>query len=453
MTQRERETIQHLQKFKEELDAVNQIKYQKGINFFDAVGMTNLETKHSRFFVWLFDESKPHNFNKTALEKFCELLVDYQTRNDDKTTPLSNTDILAKSLGASNQDFEKKKEELKNILKDFIDGKITVTPEVKIDAKKTKEENRRYIDILIETSKAVIVIENKVDSDSHTDQLQAYEDYINKEYVNLKKIFIYLSPKGALPYNKGGNGAYNDSWCVIDYKAIVKIVQTLQLDINNGKFRYDKKEQKNKMKVLLEDYEEMVKTDILKESKAVRALCREILKDKKLKNTFDMMNDYMDNIASYNKVLEYCRKKLEERKLITYSVDKSFVYFSEKMEKFFKEHNEQDYKQRWRCQFSVGSDSEDLNAYFLLMPNDGTWSKLQEDFLGKYENIIKKKTQATVVKMEHISGETDRAKFMDDIQERIDDTLEKKVIKSFEEFESKLLNMYNVPDEDEKFYE
>lgn len=449
----EQEAILNIQKFRDRLVIVNENKYRKGINFFDAVGMSNLETKHSRFFVWLFRSDKPHNFkNNETLTMLCEKLFEYQTEINEKPHNYKSNKEILSSIFHCNKVEDLKTEDLIGL----IDGKITVTPEVKIDTKKSNsKENRRYIDILIETEKAVFVIENKTGSDTHTDQLQAYQDYVDANYQNLKKIFIFLSPEGLLPYNKGGSGDYNTNWCVFDYNYILKIVRALLGKVKANEVTYDTKAQKEKMIILLEDYIEMVETDILKESAAVRAECKNILDDKKLKETFDMLQDYMERIASYERVLKHAKRWMLDNFKSENDADgndivickenpKSFVCFTQKMIDFFKTHGETDYKNRWRCYFAVGG-SDELVVFFQLYKTDKMeWSTLQKDFMKRYSSLVgQEKTQVTVEPAVTLSAPIDRTEFLENIIGKIDTILKDKIVVALKSFESKLLNLYN----------
>src|SRR4051812_10929012 len=49
------------------------------------------------------------------------------------------------------------------------------------------------IDILIETDKEIIIVENKIKSSQHSNQLTRYQDYCNKNYINVKPKFYYLT--------------------------------------------------------------------------------------------------------------------------------------------------------------------------------------------------------------------------------------------------------------------
>ncbi|MET2034121.1 PD-(D/E)XK nuclease family protein, partial [Enterococcus faecium] len=76
-------------------------------------------------------------------------------------------------------------------------------------------ENKN-IDILLvsEKNKIVVCIENKILSSESGGQLNKYQIYIERNYSNYKKIFVFLTPDG--------NEPTNPSWGIITYKNIVE---------------------------------------------------------------------------------------------------------------------------------------------------------------------------------------------------------------------------------------
>ena len=53
-----------------------------------------------------------------------------------------------------------------------------------------------YIDLLIVHGDFVVAIENKVESDEHSDQLARYEQTVEAHFTDRKKVYIYLTPDG-----------------------------------------------------------------------------------------------------------------------------------------------------------------------------------------------------------------------------------------------------------------
>lgn len=240
----ETEAKEKLLALKKKLEEIEIVK-NRGINVFDAAGMTTQEIKHSAFLAWLFDPNKPHGLNGLFLQKFCESLLNYQTVFDDVK---QHREIISDSL-----------DDLDVMLGDKDLEVITENVVV-------NRESR--IDIFIASPKAqtVIVIENKVFTSMHDDQLNRYEEELklHPEYVKYKKVFVYLTPNGDSPYD--------EDWCIFDYGKILEIVKEIKNNLPRTK-------DKAKLKILLEDYIELVETNILKENKELSRLCKQILRE------------------------------------------------------------------------------------------------------------------------------------------------------------------------------
>ena len=96
----------------------------------------------------------------------------------------------------------------------------------------------RRIDILVKTridnENAIIVIENKINSYEHSDQCQHYYEYIEKEFKNYKRYYIFLKPEYSfantsckyfktMTYNDVYDAIRNDSDIYIqDFKKEIK---------------------------------------------------------------------------------------------------------------------------------------------------------------------------------------------------------------------------------------
>ena len=60
---------------------------------------------------------------------------------------------------------------------------------------------RQNIDILVESisNEYVLCIENKVDTQDHSGQLDKYYRIIEEQYPNFTKVYLYLTPEGLAP--------------------------------------------------------------------------------------------------------------------------------------------------------------------------------------------------------------------------------------------------------------
>lgn len=208
-------------------------------NIFDCLKITRTEIRHSNFLAWLLNPKETHKLKDIFLKEFINNLIikfennknfNFYSKQEFKKFDLSNTEILR---------------EYKNI------------------------------DILLidDTHKFIVIIENKIDSFQHDNQLQSYKDFILKNYSNeYKKIYLYLSP------NKE---KIEEPYLYIDYNFIKKILQNLlkNMQINQ------------KIKQIIEDYVDIIERDIMDKDN-IRILCREIYKEHK--TTIDTICKYID---------------------------------------------------------------------------------------------------------------------------------------------------------------
>ena len=132
------------------------------------------------------------------------------------------------------------------------------------------------IDLLLvdEKNKFVLVIENKIDTCQHDNQLTRYRDYVDVQYPSneYKKLFIYLKPqkeKVELPY------------IFVSYQVIVDLIKNLLVEI---------KENSNQdIVTLIKHYQDILERDIMKEEN-IGTICAKIYKQHK--TAIDLINKY-----------------------------------------------------------------------------------------------------------------------------------------------------------------
>src|SRR5690606_3343507 len=129
-------------------------------NIFSSLGIINQEIRHSNFLAWLLDPNETHNLSDYFKTSFLKLA----TSNDSNVNPdLSIIDI------------------------DIIDFS---------NVQVLREWNKIDVLLVDEEQKIVVVIENKVDSKEHSNQLFKYKKIVESNYPDFKKIFIYLTVHG-----------------------------------------------------------------------------------------------------------------------------------------------------------------------------------------------------------------------------------------------------------------
>lgn len=113
-------------------------------NIFRILKISKTEIRHSNFLAWLLDPNEGHNLRDIFLKRF---LLDIEV--DFDVAALQNIEI---------------RREWKNI------------------------------DLILKLENIVVCVENKVDSQEHSNQLGRYKKIINEAFPNDYKYFVYLTP-------------------------------------------------------------------------------------------------------------------------------------------------------------------------------------------------------------------------------------------------------------------
>lgn len=265
MIKTEKEAISALKSLS---DTLLDLGKPKNINIFDAVGMSTQEIKHSAFLAWLLNPEMPHGLKNKFLTIFLKKLLYYEQDGADIDGYFTNKQILS-SRGIFSID------DLHGLIND---NKISVLKERTL----TLNGNDGRIDIFIESesAKTLIVIENKIFTSTHDDQLKRYvAEFDNR--TDWKKIFVYLTPNGDLPYDD--DDKYDERWCIFSYETVLDIVRDVHVNVHNLK-----------LKSLMEDYITMVDNKILHNNPTIRALCKKIRHEHS--EALEIILHYIDNV-------------------------------------------------------------------------------------------------------------------------------------------------------------
>jgi hypothetical protein len=155
--------LQALERFVAENDDLLALEEQIGrFNIFDALGIARIEIRHSNYLAWLLSPGESHGQGDLFLKAF---LMDVlrKARQQGVTPPISPVELD----GADLKGVEVRRE-------------------------------WRSIDLLITCQEPAfaVVIENKIDSGEHSNQLQRYEEAVAAEFPHLKRLHLFLTPEG-----------------------------------------------------------------------------------------------------------------------------------------------------------------------------------------------------------------------------------------------------------------
>ena len=141
-------------------DDLEELKNLTGhFNIFNALKLQNNEIRHSNFLGWLMAPYESHKIGDYFLKEFLKNALKRFSLNKNIDSEINEI-----------------------VFADFNDAEI--------------RREYKNIDILVISpkNKFLCIIENKVWTGEHDCQLERYAQIVNSEFVNYKKLYIYLSP-------------------------------------------------------------------------------------------------------------------------------------------------------------------------------------------------------------------------------------------------------------------
>ena len=227
-------------------------------NVFDVLKIARTEIRHSNVLAWLLDPRENHGLGHAVLSKLNSYLVKYNIASEDPISLLTMkySDVL--------------------VYREWMN-----------------------IDILIESKEAgyVLCIENKIDTQDHSEQLNRYFEIVRKKYKDYKqKIYLYLTPEGLEPLEDK-----YDAWCSFDYETIVNIIEQA----------LKKSSAKEEIEKFITSYCEILRREIMNNNYIVE-LCQKIYREHKvaLDLIYENRPDRLQNVSEFFK--KWCEKKNKE---------------------------------------------------------------------------------------------------------------------------------------------
>jgi len=225
-------------------------------NIFRILKISKAEIRHSNFLAWLLNPNESHNLRDTFLKHFLlDISVDFDTLNF--------------------QDFEIRRE-------------------------------WKNIDLLIITSGFVVCIENKVDSQEHSNQLLRYKEIIKESFPKHQQYFVYLTTDGDEPSE-------------VEYQkySYSQIAETLTHALQLYERRLT-----SEVKQYIQDYIEILKIEIMKEHE-LNELALKIYNNHK--EALDFIFENKPDLATL--YYKYFEKKVKDEGWIIGSPNKGVIRF------------------------------------------------------------------------------------------------------------------------------
>ncbi len=194
-------------------------KWSEKFNLFDVLKISRTEIRHSNMLAWFLTPDENHGFGDKILKGFVQYVI--KNNSDDE-------DVFS------------------TLLMDYHDFIIQ------------REWHNIDLIAISEESKFILCIENKIDSGEHDDQLNRYRKIIEEHYSKYKKYYIFLSPNGL-------ESSDPEYWIPMSYQDVLEIIEKnkSQLEVSTD------------IQILVENYIEIIKRDILKDEELAK-ICRDI---------------------------------------------------------------------------------------------------------------------------------------------------------------------------------
>lgn len=238
-------------------------------NIFDCLKLTRTEIRHSNFLAWLLDPNETHGLKDYFLKVFLKNIL--------KSKKKEITEISGKELGL------KSSENLDEIIKRTYSVPSIFDIDYWDMTETEVSRESEYIDILLvdEKNKFVFVIENKIDSCQHSNQLARYRDYVDEQYPNTtyQKLFIYLKPK---------KETVEKPYIYLSYQTVRDTIKEL-IDDKNDKIS-------DEILVAIKHYNEILERDIMNSEDELKKICRQIYR--KHKTAIDLITKNSSNYKS-----------------------------------------------------------------------------------------------------------------------------------------------------------
>lgn len=307
----EKEILEEFIQENAELERLEEIVDE--FNIFNALQIVNNEIRHSNFLSWLMSPNESHGLGDYFLTSFLKKV-------SSKAFSLGIEGPSVFDIDAWN----------------FSDAEIL--------------REWRNIDILIkcDDEKFICVVENKIHSKEHNNQLQRYKHIVENEYPDYKKFFVYLTIEGDIP----SEGDY----LPLSYSDIAPLIEHLI------------KSKKNKLSFeilsFISDYNDVLRRYIMKDSE-IKEICRKIYK--RHKKALDLIFEYKpDRLMEIHDCLVDIIEK--DPDLILDNHSKSYIRFISKNLDFIPKKGNGWGKTKRILLFEIDNTPKGLDLYLIIGP-------------------------------------------------------------------------------------
>lgn len=351
-------------------------------NGFETLGIVNTEIRHSNVIAWLLNPKENHGIGDNFLKEFLKYFI---SRN-----------------------------------KELLEGKVSLF-EFEVlnysDVEIRREWNNIDILIIIKelNKKFVVIIENKVNSTEHDNQLQRYRKIIEDEFHDYTQLYIYLTPEEMDPSD--------DKWINLNYNIIADLIDNIIM------FRKDMIAEN--VYNFIKQYNTVLRRYIVGDSE-IEQICRQIYS--KHSRALDLIFQYKPDI--YAEISEYLQKQLKGvSQIILDDCSKTQIRFAVKDIDDVVESCGSWTSSNRILLFDFSNDTntnnkEKLNLELIIGPGNEVYRNKIYDFCKNQPNIFKCTSKImnkwqVIYKMEFLKKSDYEDATIEDLRCKIDKKLEK----------------------------
>lgn len=232
----------------QELERLEQLLGQ--FNLFEALGAVHVEVRHSDFLAFLLAPSESHGLGDQFVKRLLQRALNL---SDRQSLPITRIDLDTWDL-----------------------DELVV------------QREWQNIDLLLldERNQLAVIIENKIHSSEHSDQLGRYWRTIQQHHPTWKILALFLSPEGDPPSD--------DKYIAMSYAVVCELLENL-IKTRSSALQSD-------VRVVITHYTQMLRRHIMSESE-MKELCQRIYQ--KHKRAIDLIYEYRpDQQGALKEVLE-----------------------------------------------------------------------------------------------------------------------------------------------------
>lgn len=376
---------QVLQKFLLDIDCLDELnQWTEKFNIFDVLKISKTEIRHSNMLAWLFDANENHGIDDKFIKKIVQRIAD-----NDKQEKYNVFHLL---------------------LLDFYSFTVC------------REWNNIDLLIVSDKEKTVFVIENKVGSNEHSNQLNRYRSICEKAYLEYNKVYLFLTPKGLSPSD-------TDNWTILTYNDVIEILSDIM----------ETTELLPDVSLMINNYVDILRRDIVDDRQLIE-VCNKIYN--KHKKALDLIySNRTDKKSIIRDTVRDTLLQLADRNKILYDGNKSLRFYTENLNSIVPILPDNSF---WKNQYPYLYCIEIINENKIAILLEFSSTNLSFDDIKKLQLLFevakpndKKRDEFEFKRLHRINIELKNDDVIDELSKKLSDSVDKLSV-----WEEKLIKEY-----------